>query len=190
MSSTEPKLHRPAGLALPLQPLDELYAHQGLPLPPIEQIAGAEVPEPFRTLLVHRNDMTPTLERFHGERIHIQVLRRERQGDTYVREVVLRLDDSEAPVEFGANRVRLDLFSPEARWMILQEKLPLGRILKEHAVPHTSRPAAFFRVQSDALINRALGLPAGTQLYGRKVTISDPQGRPLSEVVEILPPME
>jgi hypothetical protein len=49
--------------ALPyVYPLDEFYARSGLPLPRIERTSGEEVPEPYRSLLVHQNDMTPTLE--------------------------------------------------------------------------------------------------------------------------------
>ena len=34
-------------------------------MPPCEQVEGELVPEPYKTLLVHQNDMTPTLENFH-----------------------------------------------------------------------------------------------------------------------------
>lgn len=175
---------------LSVYPLDELYAHTGLRLPAIEPIAGESMPEPYRSLLVHQRDMTPTLEAFHRSDIHIEVLRRERRDGFYFREVVLRLDESERPVEFGANKIDLKLFTPEAHWMILQEKVPLGRILKDHAVPHVNRPQGFFRLASDALMNRVFRLGQGTMLYGRKAKISDLEGRSLSEIVEILPPMK
>src|SRR5258708_40329644 len=58
-------------------PLDDFSARSGLPLPPIERLAGEQVPEPYRSLLVHDTDMTPTLESFHGARIHLQILNRE-----------------------------------------------------------------------------------------------------------------
>ena len=73
--------------------------------------------------------------------------------------------------------------------MILQENVPLGRILKDHAVPHGNRPHGFFRLYSYALMKRVLGLDQRTMLYGRKAKISDLEGRPLSEIVEILPSM-
>ena len=34
-------------------PLDDFYARAGRPLPSIAAVNGAEVPEPYRTLLVH-----------------------------------------------------------------------------------------------------------------------------------------
>lgn len=176
------------GAAVPFVfPLDEFYARSGLVLPPITRISGEQVPEPYRSLLVHENDMTPTLEKHHGGRIHLEILNREQRSDFYFREVILRLDENESPVEFGANKVSLLLFPPKARQLILEERLPLGSILKLCQIGHTTRPKAFFKVTADELIGRVLGVPAGSELFGRRATIADPQRRPLSEIVEILP---
>jgi chorismate-pyruvate lyase len=171
-----------------LFPLDEFYAQAGLPLPKVDFIPGDQVPEPCRSLLVHMRDMTPTLEDFYASDIHLQILRRQQRGEYYYREVVLRLDGSNLPVEFGANKISLQLFSPELRRLILEEHIPLGHLLKVHQVPHTNRPQAFLRVEPDDLINRSMGLPPCHTLYGRRNTLWAPQGQPLSEIVEILPP--
>jgi chorismate-pyruvate lyase len=172
-----------------IYPLNEFYALTGLRMPRIEKIDSRQMPQPYGTLLVHDRDMTPTLEQFHRADIHLEILRRKRRGNGYLREVVLRLDGSEQPVEFGANKISLARFSSEAQQLILAARVPLGRILKDFAVPHRTEAEAFLRVESDDLINRAFGLRKATVLYGRKAVISDPQGRPLSEIVEILPPL-
>ncbi len=172
-----------------IHPLDAFYAEAGLHLPPYTQIDGEAVPEPYTTLLVHRNDMTPTLEKFHGQNIHLQVLRRWRKADEYFREVVLALDGNEQPVEFGAIKINLDLFSQIVRDQILAERLPLGHILEEHKVPHRSQPGGFLRLASDPLINGALKLSGAHVLYGRRNNLRDLPGRPLAEIVEILPPV-
>lgn len=180
-----------APAALPfVYPLDDFYARAGLPLPGIERIQGEEMPEPYRSLLVHDRDMTPTLEKFHGSNIHLKILKREQRGDFYFREVVLQLDGSELPVEFGANKVSLVLFPPKARQLILEERVPLGRVLRECEIGHTTLAKAFFRVAPDDLISSVLHLKTPTALYGRKATIFDAQKRPLSEIVEILPPSQ
>ena len=186
-----PEESSPASIvsALPYAyPLDEFYARSGLPLPPIERLAGEQVPEPFRSLLVHADDMTPTLEKFHGGRIGLRVLQREQRGDFYYRQIVLFLEDGKKPVEFGANKVSLLLYPPRARQMILEEGIPLGRVLAECEIPHTTQAKAFFKVQADVLIADLLGVTSPITLYGRRATIFDAQKRPLSEVVEILPP--
>jgi chorismate-pyruvate lyase len=169
-------------------PLSEFYSHAKLPLPRIETIAGEAVPEPFKSLLVHHHDMTPTLEGFYKSDIHLEIVRRERRGDFYFREVVLRLNGDDRAVEFGANKIYLGRFPEEAQDLILQEETPLGRILADCGVKHRTETRAFLRVESDALITEKLELAAAEVLYGRKAVIFDLQGRPLSEIVEILPP--
>ena len=171
-------------------PLEEFYARSGFPLPPLQEIDGEAMPEPSKTLLVHQNDMTPTLEDFHGHAIHLRVLGREQRGEEYFREVVLLLDGSEQPVEFGAIQIHLGLFAAPAREQILREQWPLGHILKDYAIPHTSRPGAFLRIASDPLINGVLGLTGAQMLYGRRNTLFDASERPLAEIVEILPPVK
>src|SRR5690349_10742133 len=87
--SDSPPLTSPA-TALPfVHPLDDFYARAVLRLPKIERIAGDQVPEPYRALLVHENDMTPTLEKYHEEKIHLNLLGRDERGDFYFRQVVL-----------------------------------------------------------------------------------------------------
>jgi hypothetical protein len=178
-------------LVLPwAHPLDELYAKAGLTLPHIETLPGAQVPEPYQQLLVHDGDMTPTLETFHQSSIHLNVLGREQRDDFYFREVLLLTDDAEKTVEFGAIKIHLGLFPPAARQEILREHLPLGTILARHKIGHTSRPKAFLKVQSDAFINGILGISGPHTLFGRRNTLSNLQGHPLAEIVEILPPIQ
>lgn len=171
-----------------VQPLAEFYAQAGQPMPRIERIDGTRMPEPYRTLLVHEDDMTPTLERHHGSVIHLRVLRSERNGHHYHREVVLLLEESNRPVEFGANRVALELYPAAARELILKEYVPLGTILGRFQIRHTCHPSAYLRLVADALISSELKVREGEVLYGRRNTLRDPQGRTLSEIVEILPP--
>jgi hypothetical protein len=169
-------------------PLDDFYDHAGRSLPKIEVIQGTAVPEPYQQLLVHDGDMTPTLEKFYDSTIHLEVLRREKRGSFYFREVVLLTDDMDERVEFGAIKIFLNLFPLAARNDILVERLPLGSILAKYKISHTSRPKAFLRIQSDEFINLALGLTGKHVLYGRRNTLSNPEGHPLAEIVEILPP--
>jgi chorismate-pyruvate lyase len=162
-------------------PLDEFYARSGLRLPPLEVVDGGAIAEPARSLLLHERDMTSTLEAFHGAGIHLRPISRERRGDDYFREVVLVLDETEQPVEFGAICIHLARFPEPARQAILAERFPLGRLL--------SRPKAFLRLASDATINGLLGLTGAHLLFGRRNSLFDPSGKSLAEIVEILPPV-
>jgi hypothetical protein len=131
--------------------------------------------------------MTPTLERFHGGPVQLKVLGRRRKEDFYFREVILLAEGTGRIVEFGAIKINLVLFSPEAREQILAEVQPLGHILATCRVPHISRPSAFLRIASDRLINEILNLSGAQVLYGRRNSLLDPQQRSLAEIVEILP---
>jgi len=171
-----------------LQPLDEFYLEAGQPMPEIASISGEEVPQPYRALLVHEGDMTPTLEKFHGARIFLKVLNHKRSGSALLREVVLLCEGTSRPVEFGAIRINLKLFPKDAQNEILEGRLPLGGILAKHAIQHSSRPMGYLRVESDDVIGPALGLHGSTVLFGRRNTLLDSKKRPLAEIVEILPP--
>lgn len=132
--------------------------------------------------------MTPTLEKFHGERIHLAVLSSQQRDDFYFREVVLLLDKTDKPVEFGAIKINLALFPSAARKEILEERRPLGTLLADYTITHTSRPKAYLRIHSDDFINASLKLDRSQWLFGRRNTLWNPEQRPLAEIVEILPP--
>jgi hypothetical protein len=186
-STRRSRMPGPAGSGA-AHPLDTFYAMAGLPLPQLRNLSGRTIPQPYRGLLVHTRDMTPTLEAFYGETIDLQVLRRRLQGGEYLRQVVLRLRVSGHPVEFGANRVKLDAFPEKVRNAILAEREPLGHLLRDFAVEHSCQPNAFVRLHADPLIAAALGIDEGRALYGRHNRLFDLRGRLLSEVVEILAP--
>jgi chorismate-pyruvate lyase len=168
-------------------PLDEFYRERGEILPVIGRVQPNEIPEPYKSLLVHDGDMTSRLESFHGAEIHIRPLARHTHENEYFREVVLELNGVKKPVEFGAIKIILDLFPIEAQKEILKEDRPLGHILKQFNIPHSSRPKSFLTVSSDDFINRALKLTGSHSLFGRRNTLVDPWDRPLAEIVEILP---
>src|SRR5687768_18585847 len=107
-------------------PLDEFYERSGLELPAIKRVSAEQMPEPYRSLLVHQNDMTSTLENFHQDRIHLHVVGRDRRNGHYYREVVLQTDQDDKPVEFGAIKINLDLFTAEAQARVLQAPHPLS----------------------------------------------------------------
>jgi len=173
-----------------IYPLDEFYARSGLVLPPLDQIDGEAMPEPYKSLLVHDRDMTSTLEHFHGAGVHLQLLTRDRRGSVYFRQVLLVLDSNEKPVEFGAIEIHLNRFPEAARERIVAERFPLGHILKEFEIEYSSCPKAFLRIASDELINRVLGLRGAHVLYGRRNTLLNMANESLAEIVEILPPFD
>ncbi len=171
------------------EPLADFYQRADAPLPAIECMDGQKVPEPYRQLLVHDGDMTPTLESYHGGQIYLKILDRRQDQDSLSREVVLMTEETDKPVEFGAIRINLSDFPEEARQQILDCRRPLGSIISDFKVVHQSRPTAFFAIESDRLMEKAFGLSQPCRLYGRCNVISGKMGRILAQVVEILPPL-
>jgi hypothetical protein len=121
-------------------PLDEFYLWAGITLPRIERIDGEAVPEPYKSLPCirgHDADIGTISWRHHPP----EVLRREVRDDFYFREVVLKL----TAVKHRGIRRHSDrslLFAAGVRRLILMH-LPLGHILKDCGVAHSSRPKAF-----------------------------------------------
>lgn len=170
-----------------IYPLDGLYRYYQLDLPPFERVEELMVPEPYQSLLVHVNDMTPTLESFHKERIWIRPEARYLDDDFYFREVILFLENSKKPVEYGAIVIHLENCPEGSREAILEARKPLGTLMKEHHIPHTSRPAGFFKIRSDSMISQRLQVAENLELYGRRNALITPEGNALAEIVEILP---
>ena len=171
-----------------IYPLSEFYEQAGLSLPSVARVEGQDIPAPYRSLLVHEHDMTPTLEDAYCRSIQLRVLQYQLRDNVVSRQVALVVEGNEKPVAFGAIKIHLEHFPPRARRLVLERKRPLGTILRTQGVEHTSRPDAFVRVTSDAVINGALQLSGSYELFGRRNVILDSEQRTLAQVVEILPP--
>jgi len=171
-----------------IYPLSEFYEQSGLSLPSVARVEGLDMPAPYRSLLVHDRDMTPTLENAYGRGIRLRVLQYRLRDNVVSRQVALVAQGSEKPVAFGAIKIDLKYFPQRARRLILERKQPLGTILRTQGIQHSSRPDVFVRVESDALINGALQLTGTHRLFGRRNVILDSEERILAQVVEILPP--
>jgi chorismate-pyruvate lyase len=171
-----------------LYPLNEFYDQLGLPVPAVVRVKDSDVPEPYRSLLVHTRDMTPTLAGFYQRGVQLRVLRYALRHDVFSREIILVLDGDERPVVFGAIKIYLERFPVEARRLVEEMKQPLGTILQTQGIVHTSRPEAYIQVTADATINGALGLAGSHRLYGRRNGLWNESQQALAQVVEILPP--
>lgn len=191
MNTATPATHNRSGQPQTdlVHPLDEFCRLAKRALPGIEPVEADDVPEPYRSLLVHERDMTSTLAQFHGSAIGLRVLHRHNAGDAYYREVLLLAKRSGRPVEYGAIKIHLGQFPGPARDAIIEPEAPLGQLLHDHGIGHLSRPGGFLRVECDDHIGGLFGLDDRPLLYGRRNTLYDGTGRHrLAEIVEILPP--
>src|SRR5258707_12875978 len=91
-------------------------------------------------------------------------------------------------VEFGSIMINLALFPPGARGIVLQGHVPLGTILAEYEIEHSSSPQAYILVEPDAYIQNALDMDQPCSLYGRRNWLLTPNGQILADILELLPP--
>jgi chorismate-pyruvate lyase len=170
--------------------LEWVYLRAGLEMPRLRQLKPEQVLNPYRKLLVHSADMTPTLEGFFREPLGLTVLSRDVQEDSYRREVVLTLGQQRRPVLYGAIRILLPHLPPKVREGVLAEAFPLGHILQAESVPHLSWPQAFFQAEPDSHMVAMLRLRGREPLYGRRNVLVDGSRRLLAEVIEVLGPVD
>src|ERR1035438_10195454 len=84
--------------------LERFYEPTGLSVAALQELKAEGHRPPYQGLLVHAADMTPTLANFYAQALRLRVLTRERQADSYKREVILWLAEDARPVEDGAGR--------------------------------------------------------------------------------------
>ena len=172
-----------------LYPLSFMRAARNLPALNYEKIEPMDMPEPYRSLLVHEGDMTSRLEAHHECLIKVSRLRSSNNGKLYFREVMLQAEVDDKPTEYGAIEVNLNALPEEVRALVLQAQQPLGGILNDHRIPYSSAPRAFLKVVPDGPIVEAFGTVEADYLYGRSNVISGYNGDVIAQIVEILPPL-
>ena len=169
-----------------LYPLDAAYDRAGIDPPRARAVAPDEIPLPYRSLLVHEDDMTVTLERHFGGRIALRPLGVFSRGRSYFRRVLLAHEETGQPVEMGAIRIRLDAFDAALREKVLRNEVPLGRILRDGRVDCRSVPRAFLELAPNPEIMGVFWMREPRPLYGRRTEIVR-EGRKIGDIVEVLP---
>ena len=173
-----------------LYPLTLFWQAGGHALPAYEVLDGAVVPEPYRRLLVHHGDMTSRLETFWGGEIVLEVLHREHTPEVYRREVVLHIEATDLPVEYGAIEIDLSAFDGELRRLILEQHLPLGGLLNRFAIRYRSEPKGFIKLGADAVMQGVFRVPEAQEFYGRCNVLLGDDDRVLARIVEVLRPAD
>ena len=180
--------NRPAGSGRGglLYPLDLVYRRAGIDAPAFEAVPPDDIPLPYRALLVHDSDMTLTLERHFGGRVALRPLSTFTRGGSYFRRVLLVQEYAGQPVEMGAIRMELDAFDEPLRRRILENRIPLGSILRDGRFEYASRVKAFLRLTPNPEMMGVFWMREPRTLYGRRTEIVQ-RGRKIGDIVEVLP---
>ncbi|GIX04795.1 MAG: hypothetical protein KatS3mg114_0664 [Planctomycetaceae bacterium] len=177
-----------------MNPLDELHALLNLfPQPQAvithaEHIPSAITPEPYKTLLVHHEHMTVTMERYHQGPVSVRVLQDRLEGDIYARQIVLVKHDTHQPVQFGIVRFDLSFVDPRVRAEILARQTPLGRILIQHNVLRHIDLGAVLKVTLGPALAEWLQAKENAVTYGRLATIFCDR-KPAVDLLEVSAPL-
>jgi chorismate-pyruvate lyase len=201
--------HTPSLPRQSLAPLLTLFERKGVRACELLEVADSRVPEPYRELLVHDRNMTPTLERFFGARVCLDVLDcdHEPARSELRRWVLLRLEPGAKSrvVALGCVTINLAALPRAVAEEVLQGKRPLGTLLLEAKVKQRCRPVLFFSAPGDhALLAQLLcgsrEAPPSSEgpdrlpperFYGRCNRITgESEAAVIAEVVEILAPVE
>jgi chorismate-pyruvate lyase len=169
-----------------LFPLDFVYARSGVELPEVRAIDPGDIPLPYRSLLVHRTDMTLTLERHFGGRVALRPLATFLHGPWYFRRVLLAQEYTGRPVEMGAIRIRVRSFPARIQKQILKNDVPLGRLLRDGGVDYESRPTVFLSVTPNPEMMGVFWMREPRTLYGRRTEMIH-NGAKIGDIVEVLP---
>jgi chorismate-pyruvate lyase len=169
-----------------LFPLDLAYEQAGVPQPKTHEISPKDIPFPYRTLLVHENDMTLTLERHFGGPVHVRALSTEVRSGWFMRRVLLVQEYSGKPVEMGAIRIRMDSFPARVQQQILKNDVPLGRVLRDAGLDFKSHPRVFLSIEPNPEMMGVFWMREPRTLYGRQTELFQ-AGKKVGDIVEILP---
>ncbi len=157
-------------------------------IPSAESVTATEMPEPYRSLLVHNHHMTVTVERFYADTVDVKVIESRTDFGFYCRKILLTLTHTGRVVQLGIVRINLSLLAPIVREQIVEEKTPLGRVLIQNEVLREVQPTGFVSVKPDRQLCDWFKTSASTTLYGR-LGIIHTDGKPAIEVLEVLAPV-
>jgi chorismate-pyruvate lyase len=168
--------------------MESLFAlFPGEKVPAYDLLAGEDVPEPYRSLLVHEHHMTVTVEDYHGGPVDVRILQRRQDGMLYARKILLVHRASGKVVLCGIVRIDLAACSPAVADAIVVGQTPLGRILIENDVLRRIEPTAYLRAIPGPAPMTWFGMSDPTPLYGRLAIIHCDE-RPAVELLEVVRP--
>jgi chorismate-pyruvate lyase len=162
-----------------LSPLD---FHQTCLLTP-----GA-LPALYARLLAHTEHMTVTVEDFYQDTVTVTVLQSQSAEGFYQRKILLKKQRDGQVVQFGLVRIDLSCLPANIGQAIVEEKIPLGRVLIDHQILRRVEPTAFLQLTPGPNLMDWFGLSIPIPLYGRTGVIFC-NDRPAIAMLEVLSPI-
>lgn len=153
-----------------------------------EHIPSAVTPEPYKTMLVHDQHMTVTMETYHKSPVDVRVLAQKQDDDVYSREILLVKQGTDTVVQYGIVRFNLSYVTSAVRQEILAQKTPLGRILINHNVLRHIDLGAILEITAGPRLAEHFKMPVNGVTYGRLATIFCNR-QPAVDLLEVSAPL-
>ena len=150
-------------------------------------VSADDVPQPYHQLLVHEHHMTVTVEDHHGDLVDVRVLAVKHDDDTYGAKFFSPCTKPAGSCNSVPCTVHLQFCSEAVRAEILEQRLPLGRILIQHNVLRRIEPTAYLKIVPGPNLMKWFNLTQPTPAYGRLGLIHC-DGHPAIEVLEVVTP--
>jgi len=168
-----------------LDTLVTLFFSDASPVGGFEQVAAADLREPFQTLLNHESHMTVTVERHHQCPVDVTVLDMRQDGRFYSRKILLTRQSDNKVVQFGIVSIDTRALKPNVFDEIAQRKTPLGRILINHNVLRDVHLNNLYQITAGPELAKHFGIAEGETVAGRTAII-DCDGKPAIGLLEIV----
>ena len=159
--------------------------------PPAAVITVDKIHEPFRSLLVHDRHMTVAMEEFHRCKVAVKVLRKNREGASYTRQILLFPHGMESDfpgnvIQGGLVRIHLAMLDELIVKAIIREDTPLGHLLIGHEVLRRIEVKSYLKLMPGPELASWPGFPEDKPSYGRLAHIYC-DGQPAIELFELIP---
>lgn len=154
-----------------------------------EHVAKEATPEPYHRMLVHEHHMTISMESFHDCTVDVEVMASRFENGLYLRKIRLHRSGTKEAIQFGYVRFNLDFVTEKVRAEILEERVPLGRILIQHNVFRHVDLGAILRFTAGPGLAEYLNVNVGQVTFGRLATIFC-NGSPAIDLLEVASPLD
>lgn len=154
-----------------LQELVELFPAQAPFYQEAVHVAASQTPEPYKSLLVHDHHMTIAMEDYHKSPVEVKILASHRAGDIYCRKIILLKEGTDFVVQFGMVRFDLQYVTKQVQQDLLDEKIPLGRVLINYNILRHIDLGAIMKFTPARELTEIFQLTSPITTYGRLATI-------------------
>lgn len=177
--------------------LYNMFGDRVADMPTARFVSARDMPQPYRGLLADDHHMTVAMEEFYGCPVDVKVMRAIHDEPYYARKILLTRTGTDHVVMFGIMRFNFQWCDERIKNLILQERIPLGRILIENNVLRRISTHVLLRILPNEEMRRCFGMKKAANgadgedyVYGRLATIycNDEPAVDLLEVAAPAPP--